>query len=53
MSRFLKSKFLFALKLNFNGGQFHKEILKFLLFQRLEKSQKKFGVAEEIGWLWK
>ena len=29
MARFLKFKFLFIFKLNFNGGQFYKKTLNF------------------------
>ena len=33
--RFLKFKFLFMIKLNFNGGQFNKKILKSDYFKKL------------------
>ena len=33
--RFLKFKFLFMIKLNFNGGQFNKKILKSEYFKKL------------------
>ena len=36
MACFSKFKFLFALKLNFNGGQFYKEIFNFSYFKKLE-----------------
>ena len=43
MDRFSKFKILFALKLNFNGGQFYKEIaIVFGYFIMLE-NQNKFG----------
>ena len=48
MAGFPKFKLLFALKLNLNGGQFFKEILKFGYFEKWEKVRK-IGVAEEIG----
>ena len=35
MARFLKFKFLIILKLNFNGGQFYKNILNFGYFKKL------------------
>ena len=36
MARFLKIKFLFIFKLNFNGGQFYKKILNFdYVFQKI------------------
>ena len=37
MARFLKFKFLFIFKLNFNGGQFYKKKIKFWLFQKIVK----------------
>ena len=40
MPQFKKFKFLIALKLNFNGGQYDKKI-KFWLFQKVEKSHIK------------
>ena len=33
--RFLKFKFLFTIKLNFNGGQFYKKILNYDYFKKL------------------
>ena len=48
MAQFSKFKLLFRFKLNFNGGQFHKEILKFG-YSKSGKSHNKVGVAEEIG----
>ena len=49
MSWFSKFKYLFALKLNFNGGQFYKEMSKFGYFKKW-KSQNIVGLTEEIGW---
>jgi hypothetical protein len=37
MARFLKFKFLFIFKLNFNGGQFYKKTLNFDYFKKLSK----------------
>ena len=37
MAPFSKFKFLYALKLNFNGGQFCKYISKFGYFKKWEK----------------
>ena len=34
IARFLKSKFLFIYKLNFNGGQFYKKTLNFDYFKK-------------------
>ena len=34
MARFLKFKFLFLYKLNFNGGQFYKKTLNFDYFKK-------------------
>ena len=33
--QFLKFKFLFIIKLNFNGGQFYKKILNYDYFKKL------------------
>ena len=41
MARFIKFKFLIALKLNFNRGQFYKKVSKFGYFQKKWKSQNK------------
>ena len=41
MALFSKVKFLLALKLNFNGGQFHKKNIEIWLFQKVEKSLNK------------
>ena len=49
MARVPKFKLLLALKSNFNGGQFYKEISKFDYFKKLEKSKNKVGVTKEIG----
>ena len=38
---FFKFKFLFALKLNFNGGSFKKINIKTWLFQKVEKRHNK------------
>ena len=35
MAQFLKFKFLIILKLNFNGGQFYKNILNFGYFKKI------------------
>ena len=48
MAWFSKFKLLFALKLNFDRGQFYKEISKFDYLNKWEKIQNKVGVAEEI-----
>ena len=40
---------LFCIQINFNGRQFYKEISKFGYVKKLEKSQNKVGVAEEIS----
>ena len=37
MAWFLKFKFLFIFKLNFNGGQFYKKTLNFDYFKKLSK----------------
>ena len=37
MSQVLKFKFLIALKLSFNGGQFYKQISKFGCFKKQKK----------------
>ena len=43
MAQFPEFKFLFALLLNSNGGQFYKEISKFVFFKKVLKSQKKWS----------
>ena len=48
MARFSKFKCLFALKLNFNGSQFYKDITKFSFFKKWKKSQNKDKVAEKM-----
>ena len=48
MARFWKSKFLIALNLNFNGGQFYKGISKFGNF-KMWKNQNKIIMAEEMS----
>ena len=45
MARVPKFKLLLALKSNFNGGQFFKEISKFDYFKKLEK------VRIKLQWL--
>ena len=49
MAQFSKFNFLFALKLNFNGGLISKRNIKICLFPKVGKSQNKVVVAEEIG----
>ena len=49
MAPFSKLKLLFVLKLKFYVGQFYREITKYSYFKKMEKSQNKDGVAEEIG----
>ena len=48
MAWFSKFKFLFAIKLNFNGGQFYKEISNFGYFQKLEKIRLQFEKVEHL-----
>ena len=49
MVEFLKFKFLIALQLNFNGGQFYKYLYLYIktgLFQKVEKSHNKIVKIE-------
>ena len=39
MAQFLTFNLLFALKYNFNVGEFYKEMLKLCYFKKLEKSE--------------
>ena len=53
MARFLKFKFLIIFKLNFNGGQFYKKILKFDYFKKMKILHKiKFEIknGEHLRW---
>ena len=48
MPRFSKFNLLFALKLNFSGGQFDKEILNFGYFKMLEKSDYSWKKVDHL-----
>ena len=56
-----KFKFLFALKINFSGGQFNKEISKFDYFEKWEKVikvvkvehwRRKFNLKKIVKKVW-
>ena len=44
-----KFKFQFALKLNFNGDQFHKETSNFGYFKKLEKIRLQLEMKLEVA----
>ena len=49
MARFLNSKCYLHKYEILIGGQYYKELLKFGYFKKLEKTQYKVGVDQEIG----
>ena len=49
MARFSKFKFLFALNLNFNVGQFFKEMSKFGYFKKWEKIRIKLEWLRKLA----